>query len=150
MLKSKDDLIKYCKDNSVPFEEKAYFFHIFLYNQRPNFLTNNEHEYIRETGNLDGYTPPPPTERKPGNFLKPGFISDHLAFFLGKSVGTQMTRMEVSRLINKYIEVNGLKDMYNGRKINPDENLRNLLNIGLEDELTYFNLQKYLKPHFSK
>ena len=149
MLNSKDDLLKYCKDNSVPFEEKMYFDTIFLYNYRPDFLTDDEHEYIRACGDLDGYTPPPPPPA-PTGFTKPMLISDELAMFLGEPAGTEMARYEVSKEINKYIQINGLQDMYNGRKINPDENLRNLLNIGMEVELTYFNLQKYMKHHFIK
>ena len=43
-----------------------------------------------------------------------------------------------------------LQDKNNGRKINPDEKLRNLLGVKPEDELTYFNLQKYMSPHFIK
>ena len=151
MLNSKDDLIKYCKDNSVPFEEKMYFDNIFLYNYRPDFLTDDEHEYIRACGDLDGYTPPPPPpDRVPSGFVKPTLISDELAMFLGKPVGTEMARTEVSRAINRYIKENGLQDPENDRKINPDEKLRNLLSLKEEDELTYFNLQKYMKPHFIK
>ena len=151
MLNSKDDLLKYCKDNSVPFEEKMYFDNIFLYNYRPEFLTDDEHEYIRACGDLDGYTPPPPPpEWKPAGFVKPGLISDELAIFLGKPIGTEMARTDVSKEINKYIEKNGLQDSENGRKINPDEKLRNLLRLKEEDELTYFNLQRYMKHHFIK
>ena len=151
MLNSKDDLLKYCKDNSVPFEEKMYFDTIFLYNQRPDFLTDDEHEYIRACGDLDDYTPPPPPpERIPSGFVKPTLISDELAMFLGKPVGTEMARTDVSRKINSYIKENGLQDTENGRKINPDEKLRKLLALSEEDELTYFNLQKYMKHHFIK
>jgi hypothetical protein len=151
MLNSKDDLLKYCKDNSVPFEEKMYFDNIFLYNYRPDFLTDDEHEYIRAMGDLDGYTPPPPPpDRVPSGFVKPTLISDELAMFLGESAGTKMCRFEVSKKMNTYINDNGLKDSENGRKINPDEKLRNLLSLKEEDELTYFNLQKYMKPHFIK
>jgi len=152
MLNSKDDLIKYCKDNSVPFEEKMYFDNIFLYNYRPDFLTDDEHEYIRACGDLDGYTPPPPPQpsREPSGFVKPTLISDELAMFLGKPVGTEMARTEVSKMINAYLNTNGLQDSQNGKKINPDEKLRKLLRLTNEDELTYFNLQKYMKPHFIK
>jgi hypothetical protein len=155
MLNSKDDLIKYCKDNSVPFEEKMYFDNIFLYHYRPDFLTDDEHEYIRACGDLDGYTPPPPPppqsyERGPSGFLKPTLISNELAEFLGKSAGTEMARTKVSKEINTYIKENGLQDTENDRKINPDEKLRKLLGLTNEDELTYFNLQKYLNPHFIK
>jgi len=149
MLNSKDDLLKYCKDNSVPFEEKMYFDNIFLYNYRPEFLTDDEHEYIRACGDLDRYTPPPPPpEWKPTGFVQPSLISDELAMFLGEPLGTEMARYEVSKKMNTYINDNGLKDSENGRKINPDEKLRNLLRLKEEDELTYFNLQKYMKHHF--
>jgi len=70
--------------------------------------------------------------------------------FLGKPIGTELARTEVSRAINIYIQENGLRDYENDRKINPDEKLSNLLRLKEEDELTYFNLQKYLKPHFIK
>jgi len=153
MLNSKDDLLKYCKDNSVPFEEKMYFDNIFLYNYRPDFLTDDEHEYIRACGDLDDYTPPtppPPPERKPSGFLKPMLISDELAMFLGKPLGSEMTRVDVSHELNAYIEANGLQDKDNSRKINPDEKLNNLLRLKEDDELTYFSLQRYMKPHFIK
>jgi chromatin remodeling complex protein RSC6 len=155
MLNSKDDLLKYCKDNSVPFEEKMYFDDIFLYNQRPEFLTRDEHEYIRAMGDLDDYTPPtPPPERKPSGFLKPMLISDELAMFLGKPLGTEMTRVDVNKELIAYIKDNDLQDKENSRKINPkinpDEKLSNLLRLKEDDELTYFNLQRYLKHHFIK
>jgi len=148
MLNSKDDLLKYCKDNSVPFEEKMYFDDIFLYNQRPNFLTDDEHEYIRAMGDLDDYTPPP--ERKPSGFLKPMLISDELAMFLGKPLGTEMTRVDVNKELNAYIKDNDLQDKENDRKINPDEKLRKILTLSDGDEVTYFSLQRYLKHHFIK
>jgi hypothetical protein len=154
MLNSKDDLLKYCKDNSVSFEEKMYFDNIFLYNYRPDFLTDDEHEYIRAMGDLDGYTPPPPPsyERGPSSFIKPTLISDELAMFLGEPVGTEMARTDVSKALARYIRENGFQDPENDRKINPDEKLSNLLRLKEEekDTLTYFNLQKYLKPHFIK
>ena len=55
MLKSKDELLKYINNSSVSLEEKLYFKDIFLYSQRPKFLTFEEHEYIRCCGNLEGY-----------------------------------------------------------------------------------------------
>jgi hypothetical protein len=55
MLKSKEELLKYVNNNSISLEEKKYFENIFLYNQRPSFLTDDEHEYIRACGNLEGY-----------------------------------------------------------------------------------------------
>ena len=88
--------------------------------------------------------------RQPSGFVKPTRISDELAEFLGKAVGTEMARTSVSKEINAYIRANNLQDVNNGRKINPDNKLSNLLKLSKEDELTYFNLQKFMKHHFIK
>ena len=61
-----------------------------------------------------------------------------------------MARTDVTREINKYIRANNLQDKDNGRKINPDKLLRELLKIDETVDLTYFNLQRYMGPHFPK
>jgi upstream activation factor subunit UAF30 len=88
--------------------------------------------------------------RKPSGFVKPTRISDELATFLGKDVGSEMARTEVTREINAYIRANKLQDENNGRTINPDMKLASLLKIQKSDVLTYFNLQRYMSPHFAK
>jgi chromatin remodeling complex protein RSC6 len=88
--------------------------------------------------------------RAPSGFVKPTKISDELASFLGKEKGTEMARTDVTREINTYIRANKLQDSQNGRKINPDTKLATLLKLKKTDELTYFNLQKYMSPHFAK
>jgi len=88
--------------------------------------------------------------RQPSGFVKPTRISDELAKFLGKQAGVEMARTEVSKEINAYIREKGLQDSANGRKIHPDASLSKLLNLQKGDELTYFNLQKYMKHHFIK
>ena len=88
--------------------------------------------------------------RAPSGFVKPTRISDELAKFLEKPAGSEMARTEVTRDINKYIRTNNLQDKENGRKINPDTKLAALLKLKKTDELTYFNLQKYMSPHFAK
>jgi chromatin remodeling complex protein RSC6 len=88
--------------------------------------------------------------RAPSGFVKPTLISPELASFLEKPAGSEMARTEVTRDINKYIRANNLQDKENGRKINPDAKLAALLKIGKTDELTYFNLQMYMSPHFAK
>ena len=88
--------------------------------------------------------------RAPSGFVKPTKISDELAKFLEKPTGTEMARTDVTREINKYIRSHNLQDVGNGRKINPDQKLQSLLKLKKTDELTYFNLQKYMSPHFAK
>ena len=88
--------------------------------------------------------------RSPSGFVKPTLISDELASFLGKDKGTEMARTEVTREINAYIRANSLQDKTNGRRINADTKLSSLLKLASGDELTYFNLQRYMSPHFAK
>lgn len=87
--------------------------------------------------------------RAPSGFIKPTRISDELAKFLEKAPGTEMARTDVTREINKYIRLHNLQDKENGRKINPDSKLSTLLKINNTDVLTYFNLQRFMKPHFT-
>jgi chromatin remodeling complex protein RSC6 len=88
--------------------------------------------------------------RAPSGFVKPTRISDELAVFLGKEKGSEMARTHVTKEINAYIRSNNLQDKENGRKINPDSKLSALLKLKKEDELTYFNLQRFMSPHFAK
>ena len=88
--------------------------------------------------------------KSPSGFVKPALISTELASFLGKPTGSEMARTEVTREINSYIREHKLQDPANGRRILPDAKLRKLLKINKTDELTYFNLQRYMSPHFPK
>lgn len=88
--------------------------------------------------------------RAPSGFVIPTEISQELATFLKKPSGTEMKRTDVTKEINKYIRENKLQDPSNGRKILPDAKLRKLLRVPQNEELTYFNLQRYMSPHFPK
>uniref|UniRef100_A0A6C0E4S0 DM2 domain-containing protein n=1 Tax=viral metagenome TaxID=1070528 RepID=A0A6C0E4S0_9ZZZZ len=88
--------------------------------------------------------------RPPSGFVKPTRISDELAKFLDKPVGSEMARTDVTKDINAYIRANKLQDEVNGRKILPDKKLATLLKIKQNEELTYFNLQKFMSIHFAK
>ena len=90
------------------------------------------------------------SNRAPSGFVQPTLISDELAGFLGKTKGSKMARTEVTREINAYIRTHNLQDKENGRRINADNNLSTLLKLKKGDELTYFNLQRYMSPHFAK
>ena len=88
--------------------------------------------------------------RAPSGFVKPTKISVELAKFLGKPKGTEMARTQVTREINGYIRQHSLQDPQNGRRILADSKLKKLLKLTDTDELTYFNLQRYMSPHFAK
>ena len=88
--------------------------------------------------------------RAPSGFVKPTKISTELAKFLGKPLGSEMARTQVTREINGYIREHKLQDPKNGRRILADKKLRTLLKLKSDDELTYFNLQRYMSPHFAK
>ena len=88
--------------------------------------------------------------RAPSGFVKPTRISDELASFLGVEKGVEMARTDVTKEITAYIRAHSLQDKDNGRQISPDAKLKGLLQIGGDDVLTYFNLQKYMSPHFAK
>lgn len=88
--------------------------------------------------------------RAPSGFVKPALISEELANFLGKPLGTEMARTSVTKEINQYIKEKSLGDKSNGRHIIPDEALTSLLKLKPDDELTYFNLQRFMSHHFTK
>ncbi len=88
--------------------------------------------------------------KNPSGFTKPAPISDELATFLGKEKGTEMSRTQVTGLINHYVRANGLKNPENGRNILPDAKLSTLLAVKDGELLTFFNLQRFLKHHFAK
>jgi chromatin remodeling complex protein RSC6 len=88
--------------------------------------------------------------RAPSGFVKAARISDDLADFLGVAKGVEMARTDVTKEITAYVKEHGLQDKDNGRQINPDSKLKKLLRLKAEDTLSYFNLQKYMSPHFYK
>lgn len=88
--------------------------------------------------------------RAPSGFVKPTAISKDLAKFLGVAEDAKMARTDVTKLITAYVKEHKLQAPTNGRMILPDKKLMSLLNCKSSDEVTYFNLQKYMKPHFIK
>ena len=116
-------------------------------------LHKTVHRHMKENSkkhkkrkNLDPNRP----KRAPSGFAKPALISVELCSFLGKPEGTEMARTEVTKYLTQYIKEHKLQDEANRRKILPNKPLQQLLNVGQGDEVTYFNLQKYMKVHFPK
>lgn len=87
--------------------------------------------------------------KQPSGFAKPAAISKDLAKFLGVKSDVLLARTEVTKRVNLYIKNNDLQNPENRRIIVPDSKLRKLLNNGNE-QVTYFNLQRYMKVHFPK
>ena len=84
----------------------------------------------------------------PSGFSKPGPVSAELAKFLKLGKGELIARTEVTKRINSYCKENGLQGKEDKRVLKPDTTLKKLLRLGPKDELTFFNLQKYMKVHF--
>ena len=85
--------------------------------------------------------------RKPSGFATPSKISVELCDFMGKEHCSEVARTEVTQYIIGYIKE---KNLGQSKKIQPDEKLKELLGTTEDDNVTYFNLQKYMNKHFPK
>lgn len=118
-------------------------------------LTAIQKEYTKEKRMLERLAAAAQKKRKPNGsttvsgIAKPGYISPELCKFIGKDVGTEMARTEVIKHVNAYIKNHGLQDAKNKRIIRPDSKLQSLLKTKKNDEVTYFNLQTYMKRHYA-
>ena len=86
-------------------------------------------------------------KRAPSIFERPTQISEELCHFLTKSKGTLMSRSEVTKAVNNYVKEHNLKNKHD---IKPDAPLKKLLGVPEGEQLTYFNLQRYLNKHYVK
>jgi upstream activation factor subunit UAF30 len=86
-------------------------------------------------------------KRAPSIFERPTQISEELCSFLTKSKGTLMSRSEVTKAVNNYVKEHNLKNKHD---IKPDAPLKKLLGVPEGEQLTYFNLQRYLNKHYVK
>lgn len=119
-------------------------------------LLKKEHNKIvkKISGSRRKKVPKDPNAPKkaPSGFAKPTKISAELATFLGVSEGEMIARPDVTKGITKYVKEHNLQKEENKRIIDltkpGGEALVELLNIPNGSELTFFNLQKYLKIHF--
>ena len=84
----------------------------------------------------------------PSGFRKPLKVSAELQKFLNLPDGELIARTEVTKAINVYCKAHNLQKQEDKRTINADATLKKLLRLNKGDELTFFNLQKYLKHHY--
>ena len=85
--------------------------------------------------------------RKLSIFELPTPLSNDLCSFLGLSNGSKESRSNVTKAITTYVKQHDLK---NKHTIAPDAKLTSLLRVKDGETLTYFNLQRYLNPHYLK
>ena len=88
----------------------------------------------------------------PSALQKPVQISDELCLFLGFEKGTLHSRQEVTTVINLYIKENNIQDPQNRKYLNLECNEKGLALKKLlrepDQPVTFFNIQRYLKPHY--
>lgn len=83
-------------------------------------------------------------------FLKPRPISDELATFMGLPAKSQRSQTEVTKFVSTYVKSHNCFDPNFKRRIIPDAKLAKLLRVKDGQEVTYLNLQGFLKVHFLK
>lgn len=90
---------------------------------------------------------PEGAEAKPSVFKTPIPVSDELATFLGQPKGSLMSRSDVTKAVMSYVKDKKLNEKHS---IKADVPLQKLMGIAPSDELTIFNLQRYLNRHYPK
>lgn len=86
-------------------------------------------------------------------FLKPVRVSKQMSKFAGWKPEELHSRVEVTKMICKYIKDNNLQNPNDRREILPDSKLSKILDYNsktAENPLTYFRIQTYIKKHFPK
>lgn len=83
-------------------------------------------------------------------FLKLRPITDELASFMGLPAKSQQSQTEVTKFISNYVKSHKCFDPNFKRRIVPDAKLTKLLRVKDGQEVTYLNLQSFLKVHFLK
>lgn len=83
-------------------------------------------------------------------FLVEKPLSDELCHFMGISAKSKRSQTQVTKFISEYVKSHNCFDPNFKRRILPNAALAKLLRVDDKTEVTYLNLQKYLKVHFLK
>lgn len=90
-------------------------------------------------------------ERKPCGFAVSSRVTPEMCEFMGRKEGELISRIEITKYLNKYIKEKDLENPDNRQNIVPDENLWKILGEEARNEkITHFTIQKYLNKHFVK
>jgi len=83
-------------------------------------------------------------------FLVQRPLTDELCAFMGLKAGETRSQTQVTKFISEYVKTHSCFDPSFKRRILPNAALAKLLRVGDKDEVTYLNLQSFLKVHFIK
>jgi chromatin remodeling complex protein RSC6 len=83
-------------------------------------------------------------------FLVQRPLTDELCSFMQLKAGEKRSQTEVTKYISTYVKEHNCFDPSFKRRILPNSALAKLLRVTDKDEVTYLNLQKFLKVHFKK
>ena len=83
-------------------------------------------------------------------FLVQRPLSPELCSFMGIAAGSKRSQTEVTKYVSEYVKSHNCFDPNFKRRIIPNAALSKLLRVDDKTEVTYLNLQKYLKVHFQK
>ena len=83
-------------------------------------------------------------------FLVQRPLTDELCHFMGLKSGDTRSQTQVTKFISEYVKSHSCFDPSFKRRILPNAALAKLLRVGDKDEVTYLNLQSFLKVHFIK
>jgi len=83
-------------------------------------------------------------------FLKMRPLTDELCSFMGLPAKSQRSQTDVTKFVSTYVKAHNCFDPNFKRRIIPDTKLSKLLRVKDGQEVTYLNLQSFLKVHFVK
>lgn len=83
-------------------------------------------------------------------FLKMRPLTDELCTFMGLPAKSQRSQTDVTKYVSQYVKAHNCFDPNFKRRIIPDAKLGKLLRVKDGQEVTYLNLQSFLKVHFVK
>ena len=83
-------------------------------------------------------------------FLKMRPLTDELCSFMGLPAKSERSQTDVTKFVAQYVKSHNCFDPNFKRRIIPDSKLGKLLRVKDGQEVTYLNLQSFLKVHFIK
>ena len=106
----------------------------YVFDNKPIYIIHDKYRYVLRKRVVSPCS----------TFCKPKKISNEMCDFMDIPHGSSKTRTDLTRFINDYVKKNNLNNPQNKRMIIPDDTLKNLLKIEDGEQITYFEMQKYI------